>query len=436
MTAADGLQRARRAWSLYDWANSAFALSVMSALFPPFFRGLALDAGFAPGTATALWGYVTAGGLLLVAVTAPVLGAVADVTGGRKRYLAFFAGLGVLFTALFVLIGPGAWRTAALLYVGANFGFAASIVFYESLLPGLARGPELDRLSARAYSLGYAGSGLLLLLNLAWVMRPGWFGLPDAGVALKVSFVSVAVWWGVFSVPLLRHVPEPPVVREAGDTGTGPVARQGFRRLWRTFGEIRRQRSLLVFLLAYWIYNDGIGTIVKMATAYGSELGIGRTHLIGALVLTQVVGIPCALACGRLAQAWGAKRTVLLTLAGYLAISVGGYFMASPLHFYLLAGAVGMVQGGAQALSRSLFAVMVPAHRSAEYFGFFATSGKLAGVTGPLVFGIVSQVTGTGRLGILSLLAFFVVGGVLLARVDVAAGVAEARRIEREAGAA
>ena len=425
------MKRARRAWCLYDWANSAFATTVMAALFPPFFRELAQAAGHGSAEATALWGYVTAGGLLLVALTAPILGAVADVAGGRKKFLAVFAGLGILLTALFATLGPAAWRTAGLLFMGANFGFAASIIFYESLLPSLAQGRDMDRLSTQAYGVGYAGGGLLLVLNLLWVMHPDWFGLPGTDFAIKLSFVSVAVWWGLFSLPLLRHVPEPPVV---GSRPTGPVVTAGFRRLARTFREISRHRQLLLFLGAYWIYNDGIGTIVKMATAYGSEIGIGLTDMIGALVLTQVIGIPCSLLFGRLAARTSTRRAILLGLFVYLLISIGGFFMTTPLHFYLLAGAVGTVQGGAQGLSRSLFAAMVPRHRSAEFFGFFSSSGKLAGVAGPLVFGLVSQLTGTGRLGILSLVVFFLVGGLLLTRVDVAAGVRAARRSEEEAG--
>lgn len=426
------MKRAQRAWCLYDWANSAFATTIMAALFPPFFRELAITAGYGGGEATALWGYVTAATLLLVAVSAPVLGAVADVMGRRKIFLAFFAGLGVVLTASFATLGGGAWGTAALLFGGANFGFAASIIFYESLLPGLAEGREMDQLSTRAYGWGYAGGGLLLVVNLLWVLHPGWFGMPDTGFAVRASFVSVAVWWGVFSVPLLRHVPEPPAAQETGEAGN--VARLGFRRLWQTLGEVRQYRQLLLFLVAYWIFNDGIGTIVKMATAYGSEIGIGMTDLIAALVITQLVGIPCALLFGRLARHTGPRRAILWALGVYLLISIGGYFMRTALHFYLLAAAVGTVQGGAQALSRSLFASMVPRHQTAEFFGFFSTSGKLAGVAGPLLFGLVSQLTGTGRLGILSLIVFFAVGGLLLARVDVAAGTRAAKRAELEAG--
>ena len=427
-------RRANRAWCFYDWANSAFATTVMAALFPPFFRELAIAAGRGPAEATALWGYVTAGALLLIAITAPLLGAVADVVGGRKRFMAFMAGLGVLATGLFATLGVDGWRTAAVLYVAANFGFAGSIIFYESLLPGLARGRDMDRLSAQAYGLGYAGGGLLLVINLMWVMHPEWFAMPDKGFAIRASFVSVAVWWGLFSLPLFRFVPEPPATPRAAGEASGSVVTLGFRRLVTTLREITRYRQLVIFLVAYWIYNDGIGTIVKMATAYGSEIGIGMTDLIGALVLTQAVGIPFAILFGRLARRTGPKPAILLALVVYLIISVFGFFLSTAPQFYVLAGLVGTVQGGAQALSRSLFASMVPRHRTGEFFGFYSSSGKLAGVAGPLVFGLVSQGTGTSRLGILSLVVFFAVGGWLLTRVDVAAGEAAARQAEAEAG--
>ena len=428
--AADGpsaLARARRAWCLYDWANSAFATTVMAALFPPFFRQLALAAGRSESGATALWGYVTAAGLLLTAVLSPPLGALADAGGTRKRWLAATAAAGVALTALLATLGGARWPAAALLYTGASLAFSLSIVFYESLLPHLAAGPALDALSARAYGLGYAGGGLLLVFNLACVLKPGWFGLGGVGAAVRASFLTVAAWWAVFSLPLLRRVPEPPAAA---------AARPGaaLRQLGATFREIRRFRDLGLLLAAYWVYNDGIGTIVKMATAVGAELGIGLPHLLGALVLTQAVGVPSSYLFAAAARRVGARALVLGALAGYALITVGALFLRTAAHFYLLAAAVGLVQGGAQALSRSLFASMVPRHRAAEFFGFFGASGRLAGVAGPLVFGLAAQAGGGGRLGVVALLVFFVAGALLLLKVDPAAGQAAAREAERQAG--
>jgi UMF1 family MFS transporter len=413
------------AWCWYDWANSAFATTIMAAMFPPFFRRVATAAGLAEHTATAYWGYTTSVALLLVALTAPVLGAVADNRGSKKRFLGFFAGLGVLFTATFVFIGSDSWRVAALLYIGANIGFAGSIVFYESLLPHLATGREIDRISARGYALGYAGGGILLVLNTLWVMKPHFFGMPDSAFALKASFLSVAVWWGIFAVPLFRLVPEPAITLTSADSGN-PL-RAGFARLLRTFRDIAHYRQLFRFLIAYWLYNDGIGTIIKMATAYGDEIGIGLTDMVSALILTQFVGIPCSLLFGRLAGIIGPKRAILLGLGVYSLICVLGFFMRSALHFYALALLVGTVQGGCQALSRSLFGSMVPRSKSGEFFGFYSTSGKIAGIAGPLLFGLLSQMFGQSRWSIFALVIFFVAGGLMLRTVNVEEGIRSAQ---------
>ncbi|MFH1845662.1 MAG: MFS transporter [bacterium] len=416
------------AWCLYDWANSAFATTVMAAMFPPFFRSLATRAGLASADATAYWGYTTAIALLIIAVLAPLLGAVSDVTGRRKWYLASFAGLGILACFAFATIGEGDWQLAAGLFIAGNIGFAGSIVFYESLLPHLAAGGEMDRISTRGYAFGYAGGGLLLLVNVVWVMQPGWFGFPDAGFALKVCFISVGVWWGLFSVPLLRRLPEPPAAASA----RGGSISEGLTRLRGTVRDLRRYRQLFIFLVAYWIYNDGIGTIIKMATAYGDEIGIRLVDMTIALLITQVVGVPCSFAFGALAGRLGAKGAILVALAVYTAISFGSFFMRTALHFYILAFLVGTVQGGSQALSRSLFGAMVPKHKSAEFYGFYSTSAKFAGIVGPVLFGVVSQLIGHSRLSIVSLIVFFVVGGLVLKRVDVAEGIRVARAAEAE----
>lgn len=409
---------------MYDWANSAFATTIASALFPPFFRSLVTAAGFSENTATAYWGYTASAALLLIAVVAPILGATADHTGGKKRYMAAFAGFGMVFTASLFLIGDGAWRVAALLYVAAAVGFAGANIFYDSFLPHVASARDIDRVSSRGFALGYLGGGVLLIVNALWVMFPETFGMPGREFAMRASFVSVAVWWGLFSIPFWRHVPEPPISSVPGRRGA-PII-EGARRLAKTLKEIGRYRQLLFFLVAFWIYSDGVGTIVRMATAYGSEIGIGVTDMVVALILTQVVAIPCTLVFARLAGRVGAKRAILLTLVVYSIVAGSAYYMRTAAHFYALAFSVATVQGGCQALSRSLFARMVPRDRSAEFFGFYSTSSKFAGVLGPLVFAATSQLTGNSRFGIVSIVAFFVVGGLLLLRVNVEEGVVAA----------
>ena len=407
------------AWCMYDWANSAFVTTVIAAVLPVYYSTVA-GADLPGNRATVYWAYTTAIALLIIAVAAPLLGAIADHTGTKKRFLTLFAVLGALFSCLLALVGRGDWALASCLFVVANVGFAGANIFYDGLLPHVAGPEEINRISARGYALGYLGGGLLLALNLAWITKPSFFGMASKEVASRVSFLSVGLWWMLFSIPLWRRVREP--------SGTGPVearraaVRSGIQRLLRTLREVRRYRELAMFLAAFWLYNDGIGTIIKMAAIYGEEIGIGLNDLIGALLLVQFVGIPCSLLFGRLGSRIGAKRGVLLALVVYTLIALSAYWMSAAWHFWSLAIAVAVVQGGSQALSRSLFASMVPKHRSAEFFGFYSTSSKFAGIIGPLAFGLIGQLTGSSRLGIVSLVFFFVVGGWLLTRVDVEEG--------------
>jgi UMF1 family MFS transporter len=421
-------------WCMYDWANSAFATTIMAAMFPPFYRSLATAAGLSEANATAAWAYTTSISLLLVAILAPVLGAISDHTGRKKRYIAFFAGLGILGTGLFVVLGEDTYVLGSILFMIGDIGFAGANLFYESLLPHITKKDDIDQISTRGYALGYVGGGILLVINVLWYMKPELFFMPNVGFALRASFFSVAVWWAVFSIPLFRNVPEPPVVRTVGEHVS--VVRAGFGRLGHTFRQITRYKQVLIFLIAFWIYNDGIGTIIKMATAYGDEIGIGLTDMTIALIITQFVGIPFSFAFGWLARRLGTKRSILLAIAVYTLISTAGYFMQTATHFYILAFMVGTVQGGSQALSRSLYGSMVPKSQSAEFFGFFSTSSKFAGIFGPLLFGIVSQLAGASRLSIISLIIFFIVGGLILTQVNVEEGIRVARQEDAELGLA
>jgi len=416
------------AWCMYDWANSAFATTIMAAIFPPFYRSLVTEAGLSESNATAYWGYTTSIALLIIALIAPVLGAISDSTGGKKLYVAFFAWMGILSTTAFLFIGTDTWLLASTLFIFGNIGFAGANVFYESMLPHIAKNDDIDQVSTRGYAMGYVGGGILLVINVLWILKPGIFGMPDVGFALRASFLSVAVWWALFSIPFFRHVPEPPLVKKS----VASVNRvyDGFANLSATFNEIKRYKQLLIFLAAFWIYNDGIGTIIKMATAYGDEIGIRMSDMIMALIITQFVGIPFTFLFGALARKMGTKRSILLALGVYALISIAGFYMQTALHFYILAFMVGMVQGGSQALSRSLYGVMVPKHKSAEFFGFFSTSAKFAGIFGPLLFGLVSQIAGGSRLSILSVIIFFIAGGTLLIRVNVDEGIRVARAEE------
>jgi MFS transporter, UMF1 family len=359
-----------------------------------------------------------------------------------------FMAVGVAAVALMFFIRTGDWKLASLLFILANIGANGSFVFYDALLPHIARHDEIDRVSTAGYALGYVGGGLLLVANLAWIQKPEWFGLPSgpnmtpdqATLPARLAFVSVAVWWLVFSIPLFRRVPEPQVGREAERDDQGrpvrsPIA-EAFVRLGHTFRDLRRFRQGTLMLVAFLIYNDGIGTIIRMATIYGGSIGIDTGAMIASLVIVQFVGIPCAFAFGALAGRFSAKRAIFAGLVVYVGITILGFYMRTAWHFFALAVLVGMVQGGTQALSRSLFAGLIPRDRSGEFFGFFAVVEKFAGIIGPLLFGLISLHMQSTRAAILTVIPFFVVGGLLLLFVDVEAGRKEARLEEIEDGLA
>ena len=415
-----------RAWAMYDWANSAFMCTIVTAIFPIYFQREA--AATLPGAeALAMWGLANTIAIAIVAVLNPFLGALADYLPIKKRMLGAFLAVGLVATASMVFIGHGEWRLAMLLFIAASVGAFGSMAFYDALLPHIAGPDEIDRVSSAGYAIGYFGGGLLLLVNAIWIVSPQTFGMRDAGVASRVSFVSVAAWWLVFSIPLFRRVPEPP----AAPRVPGHPLAIASRRLLRTLRELRGFREAFLMLVAFAVYNDGINTIIKMATSYGADLGLDAGNMIAAVLLVQFVGVPCAFLFGALAGRIGAKRSIYLALGIYVVISVLAYFVTTSLHFYLLAFLVATVQGGSQALSRSLFASMIPRTKSAEFFAFFSIFEKFTGALGPAVFTVAVAATGSGRAAVLSIVVFFVAGWLLLARVDVERGQAIARAAER-----
>jgi UMF1 family MFS transporter len=420
-------RRDLRAWAMYDWANSAVQTTIIAAIFPIYFQKVAA-AGIPGPVATSRFAWATTIAILIVAVVAPLLGAVADHAPVKKRLLGLFMGVGAAATAAMFFITRGEWQFALVLFVISNVGVAGSIVFYESLLPHIAREGELDRVSTAGYALGYLGGGVLLAINIVMMSRPDWFLLPSREVAVRASLASVALWWVVFSIPLFRQVPEPALGLEPKGRPKGLDLLSAGRRLLETLRELRRYRQAFMLLLAFLLYNDGIQTIIRMATTYGTEIGIDENAMIAALLITQFIGVPFGFLFGFFAQRIGAKRAVFVGLMTYSVITILGYFMRTATHFYLLAIMVGMVQGGTQALSRSLFASMIPKQKSSEFFAFFGVFERYAGILGPAVFAWVVAHSGTSRNAILSVLAFFIIGGALLTLVDVDEG----RRAARE----
>jgi UMF1 family MFS transporter len=375
-----------------------------------------------------------------MAVLSPILGAVSDYAAAKKRMLAGAMLVGVVAVAGMFFLQHGDHTLALVLFVISLIGATASVVFYEALLPHIAAPEEMDRVSSAGYALGYVGGGILLALNLAWILQPAWFGLPsgpdltpaEATLPTRLAFLSVAVWWLVFSIPLFRRVPEPRRVLERDESLGGNVIAVPFQRLGETFRELRGFKQAFLMLLAFMIYNDGIQTIQKMATAYGTEIGIDRNVLISAILIVQFVGFPFAFLFGALAARIGAKRAIFLGLVVYAGISMVGYFMRTATHFVILAAMVATVQGGTQALSRSLFASLVPTHKSGEFFGFYSVFEKFASIFGPLLFWITIALTGSSRNAILSVIVFFALGALILSRVDVAAGQRAARLADAE----
>ena len=435
-------KRAIRAWTMYDWANSVFATSIMAAILPVYYASVAVQSDQA-NTATVYWSFTTSIALLIVAFAGPILGAMADFLGAKKRMMSIFVFLGVTGTALLYLVGSGDWFIASLFFIVGSVGFAGANVFYDSLLPHVAREGEIDQVSSRGYAMGYLGGGILLAVNLGMIMAlPGilpklipslasWSEGDLTGLMTRICFLTVAIWWLLFTIPILRHVPEPERRIRAGEKGFSPL-KASFGRLGHTFGEIRKYKQLLIFIIAFWLYNNGIGTIIYMATIYGTELGFSSTTTIGTLLMVQFVAMPFAFLFGWLAKKMGTKRAILLSLAIYTLIAIAGYFLYHEWQFWALGFAVATVQGGSQALSRSLMGRMMPRSKSAEFYSFFSISEKIAGTVGPLLFGFVSAAVGGSRLAIVSLIVFFASGGYLLTRVNEKEGIRVAEQEDKE----
>ncbi len=414
-------------WSLYDWANSAFATTVMAGFFPLFFKKF-WSAGADPTHSTFQLGVANSVGSIVVVFLAPALGAIADKGGSKKRFLLFFSGLGVLATAALYTVGEGLWPAAAALYVAAAVGFSGGNAFYDALLVGVASEDRVDFVSALGFSLGYLGGGLLFALNVAMVLAPATFGLADAAHAVRVSFLTVAVWWALFSVPLFLFVDEP---RPAERLPWRRAVAGGFRQLGATFQEVRRLKVVFVFLLGYWLYIDGVDTIVRMAVDYGMSLGLDSNSLIVALLVTQFVGFPAAIAFGKLGERFGAKAGIYLALAVYVGVTAWAYRMDTEAEFFAMAATIGLVQGGVQALSRSLYTRLIPPGKAGEFFGFYNMLGKFAAVLGPVLMGWLAVATGEPRNAIFAITALLAAGGACLYFVDEKEGRRQARALEK-----
>ncbi len=406
-------RRSVLSWAFYDWANSAFATTVIAGFFPLFLKSY-WASDLKPTESTWYLGNTVAAASIMVMLLAPVLGAIADRSGGRKRYLAGFMCLGVASTAALYFVPYGGWGWALAAYFVGVIGFFGGNVFYDSLILDVAPAQKSDRVSALGYGMGYLGGGLLFALNVTMTLKPQWFGFADQAEAVRVAFLSVALWWFVFAMPLLFGVKEQ---RGAGGLPLTTAVRQGFRQLIDTFAEVRKYREVWVFLMAYWLYIDGVDTIIHMAVDYGSALGFRSESLITALLLTQFIGFPAAVAFGYIGERWGTLRGIFLGLFVYMGVTLWGYWLQTEWQFYVMACVIGLVQGGVQSLSRAYYARIIPADKASEFFGFYNMMGKFAAILGPLLVAWTAGLTGDSRLAILSILILFVAGTLMLSRV-------------------
>ncbi len=427
---------------MYDWANSTFATTVMAGFFPIFFKEY-WSFGVDVNLSTARLGFGNSAAGLLVALMAPVLGAIADRGSIRKRFLIAFAYLGILMTASFFLIHKGSWEWAIFAYIMGVIGFSGANTFYDSLLPSVANESEIHYVSGLGYSMGYLGGGFLFVANVLMTVMPKTFGLPDAETAVRYAFVSVALWWGFFTIFTIVWVPE--VQTTKARSRFTELVGEGFRQFFQTFKKIRSLKTVFLFLIAYWFYIDGVGTIIRMAVDYGLSIGFSSNDLIIALIITQFVGFPCALLFGKLGQIWNAKKLIYVAIGVYLIVALLGATMTHHYEFYILAALIGLVQGGIQSLSRSFYAQLIPKNRPAEFFGFYNMLGKFGTILGPFLIGFIGLVARhmlmppsptpsqmvqvsreAARLGISSIVILFIIGAILLFFVDEEKGRQEA----------
>lgn len=402
-----------RSWALYDWANSAYTIVIVTAILPLYFKSAATEAGISASTSTAYWGYANSFSTLIVALLAPILGTIADFKGFKKRFFTFFSVLGIAFTLLLAVVPADQWMILLIVFVLTSIGFAGSNVFYDAFLVDVTTEERMNRISASGFAYGYIGSTIPFVISIAIIVLAQTGTIPlSVTVASQIAFVITALWWGIFTIPMLKNVEQNYYVEHVPN----PV-KASFKKLIITFKNIKVYRPLFLFLLAYFFYIDGVNTIIKMSTAYGSDLGIDSTTLLIVLFVTQVVAAPFTVLFGKLGTKYGDKQLIMVGICIYIFICCYAFFLDSALDFWILAMFVGMAQGGIQSLSRSYFGKLVPKESSNEFFGFYNIFGKFAAVAGPLLLGVTTHITGKTNYGVFTLVILFIVGAIILLRV-------------------
>ena len=400
-------------WAFYDWANSGFATTVMAGFFPIFFKSFwagdleAAESTFVIGSVNSLIG-------LLIAISAPILGAIADAGKTKKKFLFIFASLGILATGYLFFIPESSWKLAVVFYGLGVIGFSGGNIFYDALIVSVSSPDERNRTSSLGFSLGYLGGGILFLVNVLMYLYPQWFGLSGPADAVLWSFMSVAIWWLIFSLPLLLYVKEKDELMNIEKTN---VVTTAFANLLNTAKSVRNYKKVVIFLLAYFLYMDGVDTIIRMATSYGSDIGLSASSMISALLLTQFVGFPATLVFGFYADKFGYKESLTFAIIVYIGVVLFSSQMDTATEFFIVAGIIGLVQGGVQAISRSYFSNLIPQDKAAEFFGFYNFIGKSSVFLGPFMVSGIALLTGSPSIGILSLLILFIPGLILLWKV-------------------
>lgn len=403
---------------MYDWANSVFFTTVVAGFFPVFFKQY-WNTESSVSVSTERLGWVLAATGFLMAILSPLLGVISDYRRAKKKLLFVFMCLGALATLGLYFVPQGDWQSAALLYGVALFFCSASCVFYDSLLVSVTTPDKYDSVSANGFSAGYLGGGILFVINILMFQNPEWFGFKDGAVGVRFSFITVAVWWFLFTLPLMKYVDEPEVDSTFSQKSFLNLVKDSVRELNHTFLDIFKQKNIFYFVIAYWFYIDGVGTVISMAVDFGMSMGFAAGDLIKALLVTQFVGVPAAYFAGKFSDQFGNRNIILACLLVYVVVVIGASQMSLPWHFYLMAGLIGLSQGGVQALSRSLFAQLIPAEKSGEYFGFFNLLGKFAAIIGPVLMSVTARVTSSPQKTILSLIILFVLGAYFLTKVRI-----------------
>jgi MFS transporter, UMF1 family len=397
-----------KSWIMYDWANSAYSAIITAAILPIFFKSITKSAGLSSYMADSFWGYATSAATLIIAILAPVLGTIADYRNVKTRLFRVFWIIGVFSTG--ALAFTGQWVGMLIIYMITIIGFSGANIFYDAFLVDVATEDRMDRVSTYGFALGYiGGSTIPFIISIALIMFSDKIGLSTT-LATQLSFILTAVWWFVFTIPMLKNVKQVYYVEREPN-----MILNSFKRLFNTFKNIRKYKKIFMFLAAFFFYIDGVNTIISMASVYGDSVGINSTSLILALLVTQIVAFPCAIVFGRLAKKFGSNIMILAGIMIYFAICIVAFRMSSAVEFWILAILVATSQGGIQALSRSYFGKLIPnKENSSEFYGFFNIFGKFAAIIGPALFGLISQLTGQSRYGVLSIIALFLIGGGLL----------------------